>query len=258
MRVSIITCTWNSEPHLQHSIASVLAQDYPDIEYIFVDGGSTDGTLARIRSLTRPYTLLNDVRGGVSRAMNEGIRAATGDIIAHLHGDDYFLYPSTISTVVEAFQEHQATWLIGQHVKEINGQMQHLLEPRPPYTYSRLLAGGINVPHVATFVRRRLFEEMGLFDESLKYSMDWDLWLRLGYKYPPTMIEDELSVFREHAGSLSSATPQSKLKARREEFQVRMRYAHRAPFGALVFLLRYWVRTRRLRREVTVLAKQQT
>lgn len=257
MKVSIITCTWNSEPHLQHSIESVLAQDYPDIEYIFVDGGSTDGTLERIRSLTRPYTLLTDVRGGVSRAMNEGIRAATGDIIAHLHGDDYYLHPSSISTVVKAFQEHQAAWLIGRVVRDVDGQMEHLLKPRPAYSYGRLVGGGFNIPHVATFVRRRLFDEMGLFDESLKYSMDWDLWLRLAQKYPPTLIEDELSVFREHAGSLSSGTPQSKLKARREELQVRMRYAHRAPLRALMFLSRYWIRTQRLRREAAQLVRQQ-
>lgn len=258
MKVSIITCTWNSELHLEHSIASVLAQDYPDIEYIFVDGGSTDGTLERIRSLTRPYTLLTDVRGGVSRAMNEGIRAATGDIIAHLHGDDYYLRPNTISTVVKAFQDHQAAWLIGQHARDVNGQMQHAVKARPAYSYGRLLGGGFNVPHVATFVRRRLFDELGLFDESLKYSMDWDLWLRLAQKYPPMVIEDELAAFRQHDGSLSSASPQSKLKARQEELRVRMRYARKVPLHALMFLSRYWIRTRQLRREAAMLARQQT
>jgi glycosyltransferase involved in cell wall biosynthesis len=256
MKVSIITCTWNSEPYLQESIESVLAQDYPDIEYIFVDGGSTDGTLERIRALTRPYTLLNDVRGGVSRAMNEGIRAATGDIVAHLHGDDYYLHPNTISTVVKAFQERKAAWLIGQAVRNVNGQMQHPMNARTAYSYGRLLGGGFNVPHVATFVRRRLFEELGMFDETLKYSMDWDLWLRLAHKYPPTVIEEELAVRRQHEGSLSAASPQSKLKARREERQVRMRYALRAPIRALIFLARYWVRTRRLRREAAMLTEQ--
>lgn len=254
MKVSVITCTWNSEPYLRHSIESVLSQDYADIEYIFVDGGSTDGTLDRIRSLPRPYTLINDVRGGVSRAMNEGIRAATGDIVAHLHGDDYYLHPHVISSVVNAFQNQQAAWLIGQVVKDINGQLKHAEKPRPKYSFGRLLGGGISVPHVSTFVQRRLFEELGVFDESIKYAMDWDLWLRLAQKYPPTIIEEELAVFREHEGSLSSASPQSKLKARKEEMQVRMQYAGRAPIHALIFLARYWVRSRRLRREAAMLA----
>ena len=102
MRFSIISCTWNSEPYLAQSIASVLAQDYPDIEYIFVDGGSTDGTLERIRSIPRPVKLIEDTRGGISRAMNRGIEAASGDVIAHLHGDDYYLHPRVLSMVAQA------------------------------------------------------------------------------------------------------------------------------------------------------------
>ena len=81
---SIITCTLNSEPWLASSIASVLAQRGVEIEYIFVDGGSSDGTLRRIRSLSRPYTLLENVGGGISRAMNAGLEAAHGDIVAYL------------------------------------------------------------------------------------------------------------------------------------------------------------------------------
>lgn len=253
MKISIITCTWNSEPYLRHSIESVLSQDYADIEYIFVDGGSTDGTLERIRSLPRPYTLLNDVRGGVSRAMNEGIRVATGDVIAHLHGDDYYLHPHTVSSVVKAFQEHHATWLIGQLVTDIDGRITHPKKPRPEYSFGKLLAGRIFVPHPATFVKRQLFEELGVFDESLKYAMDCDLWLRLAQKYSPTLIEEELAAFREHEGSLSTASLQSKLKARKEEFQVFMQHAGSAPIHALIYLARYWVRIRRLRREAAKL-----
>lgn len=254
MKVSIITCTWNSEPYLQHSIESVLAQDYPDIEYIFVDGGSTDGTLERIRSLPRPYTLLNDVRGGVSRAMNEGIRVATGDIVAHLHGDDYYLHPHVISNVVKVFEEHHATWLVGQLVTDTHGQITHPKKTRPEYSFGKLLAGSIFVPHPATFVKRQLFEELGVFDESLKYAMDWDLWLRLAQKYSPTLVEEELAAFREHERSLSTASPQSKLKARKEEFQVRMQHAGSAPIHALIYLARYWVRNRRLRHQSAMLA----
>src|SRR5438309_10814003 len=99
MKFSIITCTWNSEPYLEQSIASVLAQDYTDIEYIFVDGGSTDGTLERIQAVPRPVRLLENVRGGRTRAMNEGIAAATGDVIAHMHGDDTYLNHRVLSIV---------------------------------------------------------------------------------------------------------------------------------------------------------------
>src|SRR5438045_551972 len=99
MKFSIITCTWNSEPFLEQSIASVLAQDHTDFEYIFVDGGSVDGTLERIQRVPRPVKLLQNVRGGRTRAMNAGIAAATGDVVAHLHGDDYYLHPRVLSSV---------------------------------------------------------------------------------------------------------------------------------------------------------------
>src|SRR4051812_46578480 len=110
---SIITCTWNSAAYLPESIASVLAQTYPRIEYIFVDGGSTDGTLDQIRALKRPYRLLENVRGGVSRAMNEGMRVATGDVIAHLHSDDYYLEPDVLATVARQMEASGKNWLFG-------------------------------------------------------------------------------------------------------------------------------------------------
>ena len=81
---SVITCTRNSEPWLQESIASVLMQRGVEFELIFVDGGSYDGTLQRIRAIDRPCKLIENVRGGISRAMNAGLEAARGDIIAHL------------------------------------------------------------------------------------------------------------------------------------------------------------------------------
>lgn len=250
MKFSIVTCTWNSEPYLAQSIKSVLSQDYPDIEYIFVDGGSTDGTLERIRRLERPYTLIENVRGGISHAMNEGIRAATGDVVAHLHSDDYYLHPDTISRVAQAFKEKNAAWVIGQVVTDIDGRLTSPRKPRPTYNFERLLSAGFFVPHPATFVKRKVFNELGMFNETFKYAMDWDLWFRIALKYQPTVIEEELAAFREHEGSLSAASPQSKLKARKEELQVRMQHAGRAPVAALIYLARYWVRTRRLRREV--------
>jgi len=109
MKFSIITCTWNSEPHLAQSIASVLAQDYSNFEYIFVDGGSTDGTLERIRSIPRPVRLIENVRGGVPVAMNRGLAAASGDVIAHLHSDDYYLHPHVLSRVAEAMKRTGGT-----------------------------------------------------------------------------------------------------------------------------------------------------
>ena len=248
MKISVITCTWNSAHYLPESLASVVGQDHPDIEYIFVDGGSTDGTLQLIQSLQRPYTLLRGVTGGVSRAMNAGIAAATGDVIAHLHSDDYYLHGGVLSRVARCFQESGARWVAGRmHVLE-GGQLIEASTRRQDYSYTALAAGRFHFVHPSTFVARAVFAELGAFEEGLKYSMDWDMWFRIASLAPPAVLHEALTVFRVHTGSLSTSSPGSRLLARQEEMQVRMRYARRAPVQTAVWLCRYWVRMRRLKR----------
>lgn len=244
---SIITCTWNSASYLGESIASVLAQDYPHIEYIFVDGGSTDGTLDQIRSLQCPYQLIENVRGGVSRAMNEGLRAASGDVIAHLHSDDYYLHPQVLSTVARHLETTGRAWLFGRTKPIIDGRLVPENYVAPRYSYDKLLKGNF-IPHPATFVRRELIERAGGFDTGLKYAMDYDLWLRLGRLAEPVQLDEPLTAFREHEGSLSSAQG-NKLAAMAEDMRVRLSYASRNPIQRLEHYARYAVRRQRAIRE---------
>ena len=202
---SVITCTWNSATYLQESIASVLAQDHPNIEYIFVDGGSTDGTLEQIRALQRPYRLLENVRGGVSRAMNEGLRAARGDVIAYLHSDDYYLYPDVLSRVAHQLDRTGRGWLFGRTMALIDGKLHPDNYVAPRFSYANLLRGNF-IPHPATFVRRDLMLRAGGFNTGLKYAMDYDLWLKLARMSEPVQLDEPLAAFREHEGSLSSAS----------------------------------------------------
>jgi GT2 family glycosyltransferase len=116
----------------------------------------------------------------------------------------------------------------------------------PPYSYRSFAAGRAWVAHPAVFVRRDAFRRVGLFDERLKYAMDIDLWLRLGQVARPATIDRPLTIFRDHAGSVSSA---NKIKARQEEFQVRRRYMSRAPLAFGIYCLRYMKRMRALRDE---------
>jgi GT2 family glycosyltransferase len=102
------------------------------------------------------------------------------------------------------------------------------------------------VPHPAVFIRRSAFSRVGMFDETLKYAMDIDLWLRLGRVARPATVDRPLTVFRDHAGSVSSA---NKIKARQEEFQVRRRYLNQAPLAFGIYCLRYLKRMRALRAE---------
>jgi glycosyltransferase involved in cell wall biosynthesis len=240
MKISIVTCTWNSEPWLAQSIESVLAQDSPDIEYIFVDGGSTDGTLERIRALTRPYLLLENVRGGISRAMNEGIRVATGDVIAHLHSDDYYLSTQVLSKVAAAFNESSREWLIGRNMNDIGGILEPGVTRFVGYSPRRFAEGACFIPHPATFIKRSLFDRVGLFDERLRYAMDIDLWLRIGADgSSPLELTEYLTAFRMHSGSLSNANA---LASMRECYRVNLRYATHWPIAFGIFTARFGVR----------------
>lgn len=247
IRFSIITCTWNSEATLRETIESVAHQSYPAIEHIFVDGGSTDKTLQMIADLAPGAVVLNDIAGGISRAMNAGVAAATGDVIAHLHSDDYYLSPRVLETVAAEFAASpKRTWAYGKIRVLKDGQLDSADYPLATYSYGRYVSGKISIPHPAVFIRRNTFLQIGEFDTTLKYAMDIDYWLRLGRENSPIQINEALTAFREHAGSLSTA---NKIKAREEEWHVRQRYFARAPLAAAIYSLRYLRRMRRLRME---------
>lgn len=241
---TVITCTWNSVAYLRESIASMLAQDHTGIEYIFVDGGSTDGTLEQIRALRRPYRLLENVRGGVSRAMNEGLHAATGDVIAYLHSDDYYLRPDVLSTVARHLETSRRGWLFGRTKTRIGDALLADDFVAPRFSYAQLLRGNF-IPHPATFVRRDLMLRAGGFSTDLKYAMDYDLWLRLAKMAEPVQLDEALTAFREHEGSLSSSS-RTRLAAMAEDFRVRRAYAGSNPIEQIGHYARYFVRRQRV------------
>jgi glycosyltransferase involved in cell wall biosynthesis len=244
-KFSIVTCTWNSAATLADTLASVQRQTCRDVEHIFVDGGSTDGTLDMIAAYPGNKRVLRDVGGGISRAMNQGIEAARGDYVAHLHSDDYYATDDVLATVAERFDREQVDWVFGTVQVLKDGR---LVPPNAllPFSYRSFAAGRAWVAHPAVFIRRSAFERVGMFDEQLKYAMDVDLWLRLGRVARPATVDRPLTIFRDHAGSVSSA---NKIKARQEEFQVRKRYLGQAPLAFGIYCLRYMKRMRALRAE---------
>lgn len=249
MKFSIITCTWNSEPYLAQSIASVLAQDHRDLEYIFVDGGSTDGTLERIRSIPRPVRLIENTRGGISRAMNRGIDAATGDVIAHLHGDDYYLHPRVLSMVAQALAQSRRGWAIGVTAADRNGDIAYPPPRRFAYSYFNFLACRFTIGHPATFVSRPVWQKVGGFDETLKYAMDLDLWLRIGRRFEPVILDAPLAAFRLHEGSHSNANG---LASVNEHIRLKLKYAWSHPIASSLGLPRLWLERRRWARKQEV------
>lgn len=243
MKFSIITCTLNSAAWLDQSIASVLAQDRADYEYLFVDGGSTDATLERIRALPRPFRLLENVRGGVPVAMNAGLAAASGEIIAHLHSDDYYLHPHVLSHVAEAMRHSGRPWAIGTCAVDCGGRLEY--PPPRPHSYSHFnyVAGRFTIAHPAVFIGREVWQKVGGFNEACRYTSDIDLWLRICRRFEPVVIDEALAAFREHPGSRSTADVWA---ARSEELRVRCRHAWLHPFAAALGVARLGLYYRRL------------
>ncbi len=229
-RFSVITCTLNSLPWLDACIASVLRQRDASYELVFVDGGSTDGSLERISTLgdgKHPLTVLRDVGGGVAPAMNAGLAVARGHIVAHLHADDFYLHDDVLATVAQAFDTSGCRWLFGRTLRAIGDRLEPEGWQAPPYSRARLLHGNF-IPHPATFVERQLMLDAGGFDPQWRYAMDYDLWLRLSPMAEPLQLALPLAAFREHAGSLST---RERRRAMREDLRVRL--AHTGPNPAV-------------------------
>ncbi|HEY4083229.1 MAG TPA: glycosyltransferase family 2 protein [Burkholderiaceae bacterium] len=246
MKVSIITCSWNSEPLIDESIASVLAQDYPDIEQVFVDGGSTDGTLQRIQGLSGQVKWVTDVRGGIAKAMNVGAAMAGGEIIAHLHSDDYYLGKDVVSRAVALLEQSGAEWMFARMMSDHDGKLVKDNWKMPRYSRKRLIQGNF-IAHPSVFMRKSLFERAGGFSSELKYAMDYDFWLRVSALAEPAYMEAELAAFRWHAGSTTTA---NRMASFEEDHQVRLRYASDSPVDRVLHALRYQVRKRRLLKQL--------
>jgi glycosyltransferase involved in cell wall biosynthesis len=235
---SIITCTRNSEPWLDDSIASVLGQEAVDVEYIFVDGQSTDGTLSRIHRIERPIKLVENRCAGISDAMNAGLALATHEIVAFLHSDDFYLHADVLKIVAESFRTTRCQWLFGRTLSAINDQLIPEGYTAPRYSRRQLLRGNF-IPHPACFVKRSLLLQAGDFNTKLRYAMDYDLWLRLSLLADPLEINKPLTAFREHAGSLST---RERSAAMREDLQVRLAHTGFNPVNRLTYTARYFAR----------------
>lgn len=179
MKISIITVAFNNRVFLEDCIRSVLSQTYNDIEYIIVDGGSTDGTLDIIRKYEDKISAwISEPDGGIYDAMNKGIGMATGDVIGFLHSDDLYADEWVIERVAKAFVENGVQSVYGDLIY-VNRNNSKVIRYWRAGRYSEgLINRGWMPPHPTFFVRREVYENYGSFNTSLKIAADYELILR--------------------------------------------------------------------------------
>jgi lipopolysaccharide transport system ATP-binding protein len=208
--VTIVTPSYNQGRFIEETILSVLTQDYPNIEYIVIDGGSTDNTLDILKKYEERLAWISESDRGQSHAINKGFRMAKGEILAWLNSDDTYL-PGAIGKVVQHFQANPESMMVYGEGYLIDEQSR--VTKRFPFTEAfnlwKLVYLWDNILQQTAFFRRQVFDHIDLLDENLHYGMDWDLWIRIGKKFRVDYIQEYLGNLREYseAKTFSGGTP---------------------------------------------------
>jgi glycosyltransferase involved in cell wall biosynthesis len=202
--VSIVTPSYNQAAYLEATICSVLEQDYPKIEYIIMDGGSTDGSVDIIKKYSRDITWTSAPDAGQTDAINMGFERATGQIYAWLNSDDLYR-PGAISEMVSYFQEHPEVGLVYGDADFIDEDGNWIgMFPAAETGYRRLRQGYVHIPQQATFFRSRLWPLVSPLDTSFYFAMDYDLWVRLAALTPIEYVRRTWAAFRLHGDAKTS------------------------------------------------------
>jgi glycosyltransferase len=195
MKISIITAVYNNKEHIESCINSVKSQTYKNIEYIIIDGGSTDGTINNLELKTlaigkrskneiENFIFISEPDNGMYEAINKGIKFATGDIIGLLHSDDLFYDEHVIEKIAGVFKEEEVDSVYSDLVYVYKDNPDKVLRywKAGEFNYG-LLKNGWMPPHPTFFVKKKIYDEFGGFDSSYKIAADYDLIMRFLAKH---------------------------------------------------------------------------
>jgi glycosyltransferase involved in cell wall biosynthesis len=218
IKFSIITIVKNREDTISRAIISVLSQDYQNVEYIIINGLSTDGTLDEIKKFKDPkITVISEQDFGIYDALNKGINNATGDVIGIMHSDDFYKDSNILSDIAKEFE--------GAHLDIVYGDVEYFSKNsvnlttryyNSSYFNPNRIKFGIIPAHTASFIKRNLLLDIGLYNKNFIIAGDFELFLRIfyhrnsNYKYIPR------SIIRMQSGGLSNISIKSRLLINKE------------------------------------------
>jgi glycosyltransferase involved in cell wall biosynthesis len=198
--VTIVTPSFNQGAFIRQTIESVLAQDYQPLEYIVMDGGSTDETASVVEPYRDRLLWVSEKDRGQAHAINKGFASARGEILAWLNSDDVLL-PGAVSRAVRGFAEAPRTGAVyGEgHLMDRTGKVTGRFPATERFNLWRLTYLSDYILQQSTFFRRDAVEAVGGLDESLHYALDWDLLIRLGKRFGLHYLPTDLGVLREYS-----------------------------------------------------------
>ncbi|WP_207424008.1 glycosyltransferase family 2 protein [Desertivirga brevis] len=186
MKISIITVVFNNDKTIREAITSVLSQTYSDIEYIIIDGGSSDDTLAIINEFSSSITtLISEPDRGIYDAMNKGIKCSTGQIIGILNSDDLYEDQNVLSDVMSAFEKDSELDIVYGNLKYVKPNTKDTVvrKWKSKKYYNSFFDDGNVPPHPCLFVRNVVYQKAGLFNQKYKLAADYEFMLRIFKRY---------------------------------------------------------------------------
>lgn len=219
MKVSIITITYNSEATLKDTIESVVNQSYGDIEYIIVDGKSTDNTLSIIESYKDKISkVISEKDKGLYDALNKGIALATGDLIGIIHSDDFYTNNFVIEKIIKSIEENNSDAVYADlyYVDKVDTNKIFRKWKSGSYKHGMFLNGWMP-PHPTFFAKRSVYEKFGSFNLSFVSAADYELMLRFIHKHKINLSYLPEFIVKMRVGGKSNVTLNNRLRANKED-----------------------------------------
>lgn len=181
MKISIITVCYNSEATIENTIRSVVSQSYQDIEYIVIDGESSDKTLDIVKRYEDKIAkIISEPDQGIYDAMNKGIKVATGDVIGILNSDDYYIGDDVVSKIAKAFKENSPDLIFADLAYVTTDNQNKILRYYSAKRFvPKKLKQGIMPPHPTLYVKKEVYEKYGNYSLDFKIASDYEMFVRL-------------------------------------------------------------------------------